>query len=32
LLQPQWNPYPTLTRLPAEYVTSVQSVTLSMVW
>ena len=32
LLQPQWNPYPTLPRLPAECVTSVQSVALSMVW
>ena len=32
LLQPQWNPYPTLPRLLAECVTSVQSVALSMVW
>ena len=32
LLQPQWNPYPTLPRLPAECVTSVQLVALSMVW
>ena len=32
LLPPQWNPYPTLPCLPAECVTSVQSVALSMVW
>ena len=32
LLQPQRNPYPTLPRLLAECVTSVQSVALSMVW
>jgi hypothetical protein len=30
-LQPQQNPYPTLTPLPAECVTFVQSVALSMV-
>ena len=32
LLQPQWNPYPTLPRLPAECIMSVQWVALSMVW
>ena len=32
LLQPQWNPYPTLPCLPAVCVTSIQSVALSMVW
>ena len=32
ILQPQWNPYPNLPRLPAECVTSIQSVALSMVW
>ena len=31
ILQPQWNPYPTLPRLPAECVTSVQLVALRMV-